>query len=424
MKNRELFEKARSLMPGGVSSPVRAFKAVGGDPIIVSRAKGSRLWDVEGKEYIDFLMSWGPLILGHAHPKVVEAVKEQAKNGLSYGLTNPYEIELAELVASCMPSVEMVRFVSSGTEATMSAIRLARGYTGKKYVVKFEGCYHGHGDALLVSAGSGVATLGIPGTPGVPEEVARLTLVIPYNNTEALEEVFKRYGEDIACVIVEPVAGNMGVVLPKPGFLEAIRDLTKRYGALFICDEVITNFRLSKGGAQEVFNVEPDITCMGKILGGGMPLGAYGGRREIMEKVAPEGPIYQAGTLSGNPLSMVAGLATIRELLSLDPYQELERLTKKLTDGLSKILSDKGIAHRINQIASMFTVFFTDREVYDYESAKSSNTELFGRFFRALLKEGVLIPPSQFEAWFLSTAHQEEDIDLALERIDRAIRSL
>jgi len=424
MKNRELFEKARSLMPGGVSSPVRAFKAVGGDPIIVSRAKGSRLWDVEGKEYIDFLMSWGPLILGHAHPKVVEAVKEQAKNGLSYGLTNPYEIELAELVASCMPSVEMVRFVSSGTEATMSAIRLARGYTGKKYVVKFEGCYHGHGDALLVSAGSGVATLGIPGTPGVPEEVARLTLVIPYNNTEALEEVFKRYGEDIACVIVEPVAGNMGVVLPKPGFLEAIRDLTKRYGALFICDEVITNFRLSKGGAQEVFNVEPDITCMGKILGGGMPLGAYGGRREIMEKVAPEGPIYQAGTLSGNPLSMVAGLATIRELLSLDPYQELERLTKKLTDGLSKILSDKGIAHRINQIASMFTVFFTDREVYDYESAKSSNTELFGRFFRALLKEGVLIPPSQFEAWFLSAAHQEEDIDLALERIDRAIRSL
>ena len=424
MKNRELFEKARSLMPGGVSSPVRAFKAVGGDPIIVSRAKGSRLWDVEDKEYIDFLMSWGPLILGHAHPKVVEAVKEQAQNGLSYGLTNPYEIELAELVASCMPSVEMVRFVSSGTEATMSAIRLARGYTGKKYVVKFEGCYHGHGDALLVSAGSGVATLGIPGTPGVPEEVARLTLVIPYNNTEALEEVFKRYGEDIACVIVEPVAGNMGVVLPKPGFLEAIRDLTKRYGALFICDEVITNFRLSKGGAQEVFNVEPDITCMGKILGGGMPLGAYGGRREIMEKVAPEGPIYQAGTLSGNPLSMVAGLATIRELLSLDPYQELERLTKKLTDGLSKILSDKGIAHRINQIASMFTVFFTDREVYDYESAKSSNTELFGRFFRALLKEGVLIPPSQFEAWFLSTAHQEEDIDLALERIDRAIRSL
>lgn len=412
------------LCRGGVSSPVRAFKAVGGDPIIVSRAKGSRLWDVEGKEYIDFLMSWGPLILGHAHPKVVEAVKEQSQNGLSYGLTNPYEIELAELVASCMPSVEMVRFVSSGTEATMSAIRLARGYTGKKYVVKFEGCYHGHGDALLVSAGSGVATLGIPGTPGVPEEVARLTLVIPYNNTEALEEVFKRYGEDIACVIVEPVAGNMGVVLPKPGFLEAIRDLTKRYGALFICDEVITNFRLSKGGAQEVFNVEPDITCMGKILGGGMPLGAYGGRREIMEKVAPEGPIYQAGTLSGNPLSMVAGIATIRELLSLDPYQELERLTKKLTDGLSKILSDKGIAHRINQIASMFTVFFTDREVYDYESAKSSNTELFGRFFRALLKEGVLIPPSQFEAWFLSTAHQEEDIDLALERIDRAIRSL
>lgn len=424
MKNRELFEKARSFMPGGVSSPVRAFKAVGGEPIIVSRAKGSRLWDVEGKEYIDFLMSWGPLILGHAHPKVVEAVKEQAQKGLSYGLTNPYEIELAELVATCMPSVEMVRFVSSGTEATMSAIRLARGYTGKKYVVKFEGCYHGHGDALLVSAGSGVATLGIPGTPGVPEEVARLTLVIPYNNIEALEEVFKRYGEDIACVIVEPVAGNMGVVLPRPEFLSALRGMTRKYGALLICDEVITNFRLSKGGAQEVFNIEPDITCMGKVLGGGMPLGAYGGRREIMEKVAPEGPVYQAGTLSGNPLSMVAGIATLRELLSLNPYQELERLTKRLTSGICRILSNKGIPHRINQIGSMFTVFFTDKEVYDYESAKSSNTEFFGRFFRALLREGILIPPSQFEAWFLSTAHQDTDIDLALERIDRAVSSL
>ncbi|MFN3471973.1 MAG: glutamate-1-semialdehyde 2,1-aminomutase [Aquificaceae bacterium] len=424
MKNREIFEKARSLMPGGVSSPVRAFKAVGGDPIIVSRAKGSRLWDVEGKEYIDFLMSWGPLILGHAHPKVVQAIKEQAEKGLSYGLTNQHEVELAQLVVSAMPSVEMVRFVSSGTEATMSAIRLARGYTGKRYVVKFEGCYHGHGDALLVSAGSGVATLGIPGTPGVPEEVARLTLVIPYNSTEALEEVFKRYGEDIACVIVEPVAGNMGVVLPKPGFLKAIREITRQYGSLVICDEVITNFRLSKGGAQEYFGQDPDITCMGKILGGGMPLGAYGGKREIMEKVAPEGPVYQAGTLSGNPLSMVAGIATLKELFELNPYNYLEGLTKRLTSGVSKLLHEKGIPHRINQIASMFTLFFTEEEVYDYQSAKRSDTNLFGRFFRSLLKEGVLIPPSQFEAWFLSTAHQEEDIDLALERIDTAIRSL
>ncbi|MCS6998215.1 MAG: glutamate-1-semialdehyde 2,1-aminomutase [Aquificaceae bacterium] len=424
MKNSELFQRAKSLMPGGVSSPVRAFKAVGGEPILVARAQGSRLWDVEGKEYIDFLMSWGPLILGHAHPAVVSAVSEQAQKGLSYGLTNIHEITLAELVVSSMPSVEMVRFVSSGTEATMSAIRLARGYTGRRYVVKFDGCYHGHGDALLVSAGSGVATLGIPGTPGVPEEVARLTLVVPYNDVEALEEVFRRYGEEIACVIVEPVAGNMGVVLPKEGFLEAIRDITRSYGALVICDEVITNFRLSKGGAQELFDRDPDITCMGKIIGGGMPLGAYGGRREVMEKVAPEGPVYQAGTLSGNPLSMVAGIATLRELFRLNPYEELERLTKKLTSGIGEVLSRKGIAHRINQIASMFTIFFTEKEVYDYQTAKSSDRELFGRFFRLLLKEGVLIPPAQFEAWFLSTAHTEEDIDLALERIERAVASL
>ncbi len=424
MKNKELFQRAKELMPGGVSSPVRAFKAVGGEPIIVSRAKGSRLWDVEGKEYIDYLMSWGPLILGHTHPKVVAAIEEQAKRGLSYGLTNQYEIELAQLVVSSMPSVEMVRFVSSGTEATMSAIRLARGYTGRKYVVKFEGCYHGHGDSLLVMAGSGVATLGIPGTPGVPEEIAKLTLVVPYNNVEALEEVFNKYGEDIACVIVEPVAGNMGVVLPKPGFLEAIREITKRYGSLVICDEVITNFRLSKGGAQELFGRDPDITCMGKIIGGGMPLGAYGGKREIMEKVAPEGPVYQAGTLSGNPLSMVAGIATLRELFELNPYDRLEALTIKLISGIRDILSHKGIPHRINHIASMFTVFFTDKEVYDYATAKTSDTDLFGRFFRALLKEGILIPPSQFEAWFLSTAHTEEDIALTLEKIDRAIRSL
>ncbi len=411
-------------MPGGVSSPVRAFKAVGGEPIIVSRAQGSRLWDVEGKEYIDFLMSWGPLILGHAHPAVVSALQEQARKGLSYGLTNEHEITLAKLVVSAMPSVEMVRFVSSGTEATMSAIRLARGYTKRKYVVKFDGCYHGHADSLLVSAGSGVATLGIPGTPGVPEEIASLTLVIPYNNTEALEEVFRKYGEEIACVIVEPVAGNMGVVLPKPGFLESIREITRRYGALVICDEVITNFRLSKGGAQELLGRDPDITCMGKILGGGMPLGAYGGRKEIMQMIAPEGPVYQAGTLSGNPLSVVAGIATLTELFRLNPYEELERLTNRLTSGISEILTEKGIPHRINQIASMFTLFFTEEEVYDYETAKKSDRELFGRFFRSLLKEGVLIPPAQFEAWFLSTAHTEEDIDLALERIERAVSEL
>ena len=424
MTNRELFELAKKLMPGGVSSPVRAFKAVGGEPIIVSKGEGSRIWDVEGKEYIDFLMSWGPLILGHSHPRVVQALEEQAKKGLSYGITNPHEITLAELVISAMPSVEMVRFVSSGTEATMSAIRLARGYTGRKYIIKFEGCYHGHYDGLLVSAGSGVATLGIPGTPGVPEEIANLTIVLPYNDVDALKEAFERYGRDIACVIVEPVAGNMGTVLPKDGFLQALREITRQYSSLLIFDEVITNFRLSKGGAQGLYSIEPDLTCMGKVIGGGMPLGAYGGKREVMEKVAPEGPVYQAGTLSGNPMAMVAGIATLSELFEKNPYDYLDKITQTLCGGISKILKDKGIPHTINRVASMLTVFFTDQEVYDYRTAKGSDLGLFAKFFRALLKEGVLIPPSQFEAWFLSTAHTKEDIEEALNRIERAVSSI
>lgn len=424
MTNRELFERAKKLMPGGVSSPVRAFKAVGGEPIIVSKGEGSRIWDVEGKEYIDFLMSWGPLILGHSHPRVVKALEEQAKKGLSYGITNPHEITLAELVISAIPSVEMVRFVSSGTEATMSAIRLARGYTGRKHVVKFEGCYHGHYDGLLVSAGSGVATLGIPGTPGVPEEIASLTIVLPYNDVDALKETFEKYGQDIACVIVEPVAGNMGTVLPKDGFLQALREITRQYSSLLIFDEVMLNFRLSKGGAQELYSVEPDITCMGKVIGGGMPLGAYGGKREIMEKVAPEGPVYQAGTLSGNPMAMVAGITTLSELFEKNPYEYLDEITQTLCEGISKILEDKGIPHTINRVGSMLTVFFTDKEVYDYRTAKGSDLELFAKFFRALLREGVLIPPSQFEAWFLSTAHTKEDIEEALNRIERAVSSI
>ncbi|ADC89103.1 glutamate-1-semialdehyde-2,1-aminomutase [Thermocrinis albus DSM 14484] len=424
MTNRELMERAKKLMPGGVSSPVRAFKAVGGEPIVVREAKGCRLWDVEGKEYIDFLMSWGPLILGHAHPYVVSEVERQLSRGMSYGLTCYEEIRLAELVVSSVPSVEMVRFVSSGTEATMSAIRLARGYTGRKFVVKFEGCYHGHYDGLLVSAGSGVATLGIPGTPGVPEEIAGLTLVLPYNDTDAVLSTFERYGEDIACVIVEPVAGNMGVVLPSEGFLEVLREVTRKYGAVLIFDEVITNFRLSVGGAQEYYAIDPDITCMGKILGGGMPLGAYGGKKEIMSHVAPEGKVYQAGTLSGNPVSVVCGRATLEELLRLKPYQLLEERTRRLAEGISTVLKEKGIPHTINRIGSMFTVFFTEVPVTDYASSRRSNTELFGRFFRNLLHHGVLIPPSQFEAWFLSTAHRDEDIEEALERIQTAVRSL
>ena len=424
MNNKKLVEEAQRVLPGGVNSPVRAFKAVGGSPVALVKGRGCKVWDADGREYIDFLASWGPLILGHSHPKVVKAVREEAEKGLSFGLTNPHEVRLAQLVVEMVPSVEKVRFVNSGTEATMSAVRLARGVTGRKYVLKFEGCYHGHYDSLLVSAGSGVATFGIPGTPGIPEEIAKLTLVVPFNNEEAVKEAFERYGEDIACVIVEPVAGNMGVVPPKEGFLRFLREITERYGSLLIFDEVITGFRLAKGGAQEMFNVEPDITCLGKILGGGMPVGAYGGRKEIMSQVAPEGPVYQAGTLSGNPVAMVCGVETLKELRDKEPYPILEGRMKKLSEGVSEILKDKGIPHRVNSIGSMMTVFFTDREVVDFESAKSSDTELFGRFFRKLLEKGVLIPPSQFEAWFVGTAHEERHIEEALEKISEAVKDL
>ena len=424
MKSRKLIEEALKVLPGGVNSPVRAFKAVGGDPIALVKGRGCKVWDADGREYIDFLASWGPLILGHSHPKVVKAVREEVEKGLSFGLTNPHEVRLAQLVVEMVPSVEKVRFVNSGTEATMSAVRLARGVTGRKLVLKFEGCYHGHYDSLLVSAGSGVATFGIPGTPGIPEEIAKLTLVVPFNDEVAVKEAFERYGEEIACVIVEPVAGNMGVVLPKEGFLRFLREITQRSGALLIFDEVITGFRLSKGGAQELFKVEPDITCLGKILGGGMPVGAYGGRKEIMSQVAPEGPIYQAGTLSGNPVAMVCGVETLKELRDKEPYPQLEERMRMLSEGVGEILKDKGIPHRINSIGSMMTVFFTEREVVDFESAKSSDTELFGRFFRKLLEKGVLIPPSQFEAWFVGTAHEERHIEEALERISEAVKEL
>ncbi len=424
MGNSTLVEEATSLLPGGVNSPVRAFKAVGGDPISLVRGRGSRVWDADGREYIDFLASWGPLILGHTHPRVVERIKKEAEKGLTYGLTNPAEIELAKLVVESVPSVEKVRFVSSGTEATMSAIRLARGYTGRKYIVKFEGCYHGHYDSLLVSAGSGVATFGIPGTPGIPEEIAKLTIVIPYNDVTSLKETFEKYGNDIACVIVEPVAGNMGVVIPDMEFLRELREVTRNYGALLIFDEVITGFRLSIGGAQEVFDIDPDITCLGKILGGGMPVGAYGGKREIMSQIAPEGPVYQAGTLSGNPLGMVAGAETITILREENPYPDLEVKMKRLAEGVSEILREKGIPHTINRIGSMMTVFFTDKSVRNFEDAKTSDTELFGKFFRNLLNNGVLIPPSQFEAWFVSTAHTDEEIEEALGRIKSAVEAL
>lgn len=421
---KEIIKEAVKYLPGGVNSPVRAFKAVGGDPIAIVRGKGSRVWDSDGKEYIDFLCSWGPLILGHAHPEIVEEARKTAEEGLSFGLTNPHEVRIAKLVTSMVPSVQKVRFVNSGTEATMSAVRLARGVTGRNLIVKFEGCYHGHYDSLLVSAGSGVATFGIPGTPGIPDEIASLTLVVPFNNVEAVKEVFSRYGEDIACVIVEPVAGNMGVVPPSEGFLEFLRKVTRDSGALLIFDEVITGFRLSEGGAQELFGIQPDITCLGKILGGGMPVGAYGGPAEIMSRVAPEGDVYQAGTLSGNPMAMACGAKTLEILKKEKPYSYLEKITEEFTRGISELLREKGIPHRINRLGSMFTLFFTDREVKNYEDARSSNTETFSGFFRALLSRGILIPPSQFEAWFLSTAHSEDDLSLALQRIRDAVREI
>ena len=424
MTNESIIKEASEHLPGGVNSPVRAFKAVGGKPISLLRGKGSKVWDADGREYIDFLCSWGPLILGHAHPEVVKEARRVIEEGLSFGLTNPQEVRLARIVTSKVPSVQKVRFVNSGTEATMSAVRLARGVTGRRLVVKFDGCYHGHYDSLLVSAGSGVATFGIPGTPGIPDEIASLTLVLPFNDLEAVKEAFSKHGEEIACVIVEPVAGNMGVVPPKEGFLEFLREITRKNGSFLIFDEVITGFRLSAGGAQEFFNIEPDITCLGKILGGGMPVGAYGGPAEIMSHIAPEGSVYQAGTLSGNPVAMACGAKTLEILTEENPYRTLDKRTEGMTEGISSILKEKGIPHRINRAGSMFTVFFTDKEVSSYEDAKSCDTKLFSRFFNALLSKGILIPPSQFEAWFLSTAHSDEDISSALERIRDAVREI
>ena len=424
LTNKDLFEEAKRYLPGGVNSPVRAFKSVEGEPIIVRKGEGAYIEDVEGNRYIDFLMSWGPLILGHAHPEVVRAVREAVENGLSFGLTNPYEVELGKEVVAAVPSADKVRFVNSGTEAVMSAIRLARGVTGRKYIVKFDGCYHGHYDSVLVSAGSGVATLGIPGTPGIPEEIAKLTYVLPYNDAEAVEKLFEERGKEIACVIVEPVAGNMGVIPPKAGFLETLREVTQKYGALLIFDEVITGFRLSYGGAQKYFGIEPDLTTLGKVIGGGMPVGAYAGDESYMSQIAPEGNIYQAGTLSGNPVAMAAGLATLKVLKETNPYGELEKKTDRFAEEISKLLTQKGIEHTVNRVGSMFTVFFTDGRVENYNDAKRSDLKLFARFFKALLKNGVLIPPSQFEAWFLSTAHDEVVLNEALERIERGIKEL
>jgi glutamate-1-semialdehyde 2,1-aminomutase len=410
-QSRKLQKRAEQLIPGGVNSPVRAFAAVGGDPPFIVRGQGSHLWDADGNEYIDYIGSWGPQILGHAAPAVVEAVIAAARNGTSFGASTPGEGDLAELVLSAFPHMQKVRFVSSGTEATMSAIRLARAYTKRKFIVKFEGCYHGHADSLLVKAGSGVATLGIPGSAGVPEEFTRFTLALPYNDTDALEEAFKKFQNQIACVIIEPVVGNMGCVPPARGYLEAVRALTANHGTLLIFDEVMTGFRLAFGGAQERYAIQPDLTTMGKIIGGGLPVGAYGGPSEIMDLVAPLGPMYQAGTLSGNPLAMAAGCATLRHLKNhKEIYARLDRLSGELVAGVATAAKDAGVVLTFNRVGSMFTWFFTRGPVTNWESASKSDTEAFGRFFRTMLDSGVYLPPSQYEAAFLSAAHTEEDI--------------
>src|SRR5712691_7211570 len=410
-KSRRLQKRAESMIPGGVNSPVRAFGSVGGDPLFIVRGKGSHIWDADENEFIDYVGSWGPLILGHAAPDVLDAILGAACNGTSFGASTPLEADLAELVLAAFPPMEMLRFVSSGTEATMSAIRLARAYTKRKYIVKFEGCYHGHADALLVKAGSGIATLGIPGSAGVPEEFTQFTLALPFNDTDALEQAFGKFKNQIACVIVEPVVGNMGCVPPARGYLDALREITHRYDSLLIFDEVMTGFRLAFGGAQQLYGILPDLTTLGKIIGGGLPVGAYGGPSEIMELVAPLGPMYQAGTLSGNPLAMAAGLATLRYLReNKDIYTKLDKLSGELVAGVAAAAKEAGVPMTYNRVGSMFTWFFTPGPVTGWDTASKSDTESFGRFFLTMLENGVYLPPSQFEAAFLSAAHTEQDV--------------
>lgn len=418
-KSKAAFEKAKPLMPGGVNSPVRAFKSVNMDPVFMERGKGSKIYDIDGNEYIDFVLSWGPLVLGHADEQVIEALKKVAESGTSFGAPSELETKMAELVIERVPSVEVVRMVNSGTEATMSALRLARGYTGRNKILKFEGCYHGHGDSLLIKAGSGVATLGLPDSPGVPEAVAMNTLTVPYNDVESLRYVFKEFGDDIAAVILEPVAGNMGVVRPEPGYLEAVREITEQNGTLLIFDEVMTGFRVGYNCAQGEFGVTPDLTCLGKVIGGGLPVGAFGGKREIMERIAPSGPIYQAGTLSGNPLAMTAGYETLSQLTP-EHYAEFNRLGKKLADGLSEAATKHGIAHQTSQAGSMIGFFFTDQKVINYDKAKTSDLDCFAKYFRYMLEEGISLPPSQFEGMFLSTKHTDEDIEKTIVAAEKA----
>ncbi len=422
-KSARLFARALELMPGGVNSPVRAFRAVGGTPLFIQSASGPTITDVDGRTFIDYVGSWGPMILGHADAEIVNALAAVAASGTSFGAPNELEIELAEEIVAAVPSIEMVRMVNSGTEATMSAIRLARGVTGRDKLVKFEGCYHGHADSLLVKAGSGVATLGLPDSPGVPASLAQHTLTVPFNDAAAVADLFKQY-QDIAAIIVEPVVGNMGCVPPQAGFLDALCDLTRRHDALLIFDEVMTGFRLARGGAQELYGVTPDITCLGKIIGGGLPVGAYGGRRELMQNIAPVGSIYQAGTLSGNPLAMTAGLLTLRRLKDKTIYERLEQSSAKLCEGLSKAAAEAGIKTTTNRVGSMWTSFFTGEAVTNWATANKSNRELYGKFFHAMLDEGVYLAPSQFEAGFVSSAHTDAIIEQTIEAARIAFRTL
>lgn len=423
-KSATAFAEAKRYIPGGVNSPVRAFKSVGLTPLFISRGQGSRVWDIDGNEFIDYIGSWGPLIVGHAHPQVVEAVQRTAEAGTSFGAPTELETEMAKLVAERVPSIELVRMVNSGTEATMSALRLARGYTGRSKIVKFEGCYHGHADSLLIKAGSGVATLGLPDSPGVPEGVAANTITVPYNDLDSIKLVFEKFGEEIAAVIVEPVAGNMGVVPPLPGYLQGLRDVTSRYGSLLIFDEVMTGFRVGLNCAQGLYGVTPDLTTLGKVIGGGLPVGAYGGKREIMERIAPAGPIYQAGTLSGNPLAMAAGYTTLKLLGEPGVYEELERKAARLEEGFAANAKELGIASTINRVGSMVCPFFTEAKVVNYDTAKQSDLQRFNRYFANLLNLGISIAPSQFEGMFVSTAHTDDDIEKTIEAHYEALKQL
>ena len=420
-QSEKLFYKACEVMPGGVNSPVRAFKSVGCNPLFVKKGNGSKIWDADGNEYIDYVASWGPLIFGHAHPQIVEALKRQVELGTSYGASTELEIELAEQVVTLVPSLEVVRMVNSGTEAVMSAIRLARGVTGRDKVVKFEGCYHGHVDSMLVKAGSGLASLGIPECPGIVDALAKNTLTLPFNDSSKVKDLFAAEGDNIACVIVEPVGGNMGVVPPQNGFLETLREVTNQVGAVLIFDEVITGFRVALGGVQSICGVKPDLTCLGKVIGGGLPVGAYGGSRQLMDNIAPVGPIYQAGTLSGNPLAMAAGIEMIKLLSGQSVYDELERKSEKLCAGYESNVKKLGIKAQFTRVGSMFSMFFTDQNIIDFESVKSSDTNFFRSYFTSLLEEGVYIAPSQFEAGFMSAVHTDEEIEQTIEANYKAL---